>query len=123
MVYLLRMENGTVHPASSGTFINSAGETQHLTRKSLTIEVLETWKSPRSGATYPSRWRIKVVPLSIDLGIISNLADQEMHTPASTNIIYWEGSVSIAGTRHGNAVKGSGYVEMTGYALPFDAPF
>ncbi len=122
MIYLLRMENGTVHPASSGTFIDPAARTQHLTRESLNIEVLETWKSPRSGAAYPSRWRVKVVPLSIDLTISSNLADQELHTPASTNIIYWEGSVSIGGTRRGNPVKGNGYVEMTGYATAFDAP-
>jgi predicted secreted hydrolase len=40
------------------------------------------------------------------------IADQEMHI----SIVYWEGAVEIAGTSNGAPVKGSGYVEMTGYA-------
>ena len=29
---------------------------------------------------------------------------------------YWEGAIDIAGKRNGGAVKGLGYLEMTGYA-------
>ncbi|MGD2271725.1 MAG: lipocalin-like domain-containing protein [Desulfobacterales bacterium] len=122
MVYFLRQKDGTYNAASSGTFVDTAGNSRHLTRQEITIEVLDTWKSPLSGGIYPSRWRLTVLPLAMDLSITSNLADQEMQTTASTGITYWEGSVSITGTAAGNKVGGAGYVELTGYAKPFDAP-
>jgi predicted secreted hydrolase len=37
-------------------------------------------------------------------------------------VVYWEGSVSIEGTRAGRPVTGQGYVELTGYDKTFDAP-
>ena len=36
---------------------------------------------------------------------------------------YWEGAVSIEGSRAGVAVNGYGYVEMTGYAGSFEGEF
>jgi predicted secreted hydrolase len=122
MIYLLRQKDGTYNAASSGTFVDTTGNSRHLTREEFKIDVLDTWKSPDSGGTYPSRWRLKVLPLSMDLSITSNLADQEMQTAASTGVTYWEGSVSLTGTTKGVKVDGVGYVELTGYAKAFDAP-
>jgi predicted secreted hydrolase len=48
--------------------------------------------------------------------------DQEMRTFDSTGITYWEGSVDVRGIAGGRAIEGKGYVELTGYAQPFDAP-
>jgi predicted secreted hydrolase len=48
------------------------------------------------------------------------MPDQEMRTPQSTNVTYWEGSVSVSGTIDRQRVKGQGYVELTGYAKPLD---
>ena len=79
-------------------------------------------QSPVSKAVYPSRWRLQIFPYSLDLTVISNLLDQEMQTLKSTGVTYWEGSVAIIGTNAGQAIKGQGYVELTGYAKPFDAP-
>ena len=62
------------------------------------------------------------MPLSIDLIISPSLLDQEMKTFESTGITYWEGSVDVNGTAEGHAIEGKGYVELTGYAEPFDAP-
>ena len=45
-----------------------------------------------------------------------------MRTLGSTGVTYWEGSVSIDGTKNDNPVTGDGYVELTGYAGAFDAP-
>ena len=56
------------------------------------------------------------------VGVTANLNDQEMHTPRSTGIVYWEGSVRTTGTRGEAPIEGVGYVELTGYASPFDAP-
>ena len=120
MFYLLRTEDGTLHPASSGTIIDPRGESTHLDREDISVSVLDRWKSPASGAVYPSRWRFKLNSLDIDLDITSNLADQEMRTTKTSGTTYWEGSVSVKGHANREPVSGKGYVELTGYAKVFD---
>ena len=122
MIGLLRTENGALHPMSSGTFIDSDGQTRHLTNSDFKLTVLDTWKSRHSKAHYPAKCRIEVAPLSLDLVLTSNLPDQEMITLATTGVIYWEGSVAIKGSKGSQAIDGAGYVELTGYATAFDAP-
>ena len=122
MIFLLRKDKGGLHPASSGTFIDPAGRVRHLASGDFKVTVLDTWKSRQSKARYPARWRMQIAPLSIDLTIRSNLPDQEMRTLGSTGMNYWEGSVSIAGSKNREPVTGVGYVELTGYAGKFDAP-
>ncbi len=120
MIYLLRQKAGGNSPASSGTFVKPSGETVGLSNRDFQIEVVEKWKSPRSGATYPSRWRIRVIPLNLDLAVVPSLSDQELITEKSTRVTYWEGSVSVTGRSGQSPVSGVGYVEMTGYARPFN---
>lgn len=122
MVYLLRRKDGALSGVSSGTFVDISGKVIHLPFNSFKVDGLETWKSVRSGACYPSRWRLRVFSLSLDLTIVPNLADQEMRTSESTGVTYWEGSISFHGNSKGKPVKGQGYVELTGYEKPFDAP-
>lgn len=122
MIYLLRQRDGAYSPASSGTLVKADGRTLHLPRVMFSVEVLEQWKSPVSGAIYPAKWRLQIPHLEIDLTIHPNLANQEMRTPESTQITYWEGSVSARGMRQGRPWTGAGYVELTGYAKAFDAP-
>ncbi len=122
MLFGLRQKDGTWHSASSGTFVEASGTARHVSRDEIVVEVLSTWKSPRSKASYPAAWRLHVPSLALDLSIRPNLADQELETQASTGVTYWEGSVSFDGTRQGKSVRGLGYVELTGYARPFDAP-
>ena len=85
------------------------------------INVLDTWKSRHSKARHPSRWRLQIEPLAIDVNIIPNLPDQELRTPGSTGVTYWEGTVLVEGRKEGRSVKGQGYVELTGYAGAFNA--
>jgi len=122
MIYLLRQKKGGYSPVSGGTFVRASGESSHLSREDFRVEVLDTWKSTHTGARYPSRWRLRVHPAQLDITITSNLEDQEMLTPNTTGVTYWEGSVSITGTARGRPVRGVGYVELTGYDRPFDAP-
>ena len=122
MIYFLRKSNGELSPASSGTFVDADGNTRYLVQHEIRVKVLDTWESPNSGAVYPARWRLILIPLSMDLTVISNMADQEMQTPQSTNITYWEGNVSVMGTTRGRPINGQGYAELTGYAKPLDAP-
>jgi predicted secreted hydrolase len=122
MVFLLRTATGELHTASSGTYINADGITRPIAHAEIKVEVLDTWRSKQSHARYPARWRMQIAPMAIDARITSNLPDQEMRTPGSTGVTYWEGSVSIDGTKNEHPVKGEGYVELTGYAGSFDAP-
>ena len=122
MLFQLRNENGDLHPASSGTFIDPAGRSRHLSIEDFNIEVLDQWKSPKSSAVYPVRWRVTVFPLAIQLTVAANMSDQEMQTPGSTGVTYWEGSVAVNGSVASRIVQGQGYVELTGYAKSFTAP-
>jgi predicted secreted hydrolase len=120
MIYLLRHPDGSFSEASSGTFVKPNGESIHLTPADFRVHMLNYWTSRRSGANYPARWRIHVLPLELELTIDPNLPDQELMTTRSTQVTYWEGSVSVSGRTKGKMVEGVGYVEMTGYAKPFN---
>lgn len=122
MVFGLRQKDGSWHGASSGTFVDASGTARRLARDEFSVDVLSFWKSPRSKATYPSEWRLRVPALALDLHLKPHVADQELETGSSTGVTYWEGSIGCRGTRDGAPVEGAGYAELTGYVRPFDAP-
>jgi len=111
MLYRLRKKDGTADPASSGTLIGPSGETRPLNLADFTIEDVGEWRSPRSGARYPERWRLRIPSEDLDLEVRPLLADQEL----DVSFRYWEGAVGLEGTRRGRPVQGRGYVELTGY--------
>ncbi len=111
MFYALRARGGGRDPHSAGTWLETSGQTRLLRDPQVDVEVLDHWKSAR-GTVYPSRWRIRVPSLALELSVRPVLADQELTgTPA-----YWEGAVDVAGTRAGQKLGGRGYVELVGYA-------
>ena len=112
MVFQIRKADGSVDPFSSGTLIAPDGSTRHLSHDDFEIGVSATWRSPRSGATYPARWTVEVPAADLTLQIEPYLADQELNV----SYTYWEGAVRISGEQAASAISGSGYVEMTGYA-------
>ena len=116
MLYRLRRADGRSDPASSGTWVDREGRSRHLTLDDIHVEVLDRWTSPHSGASYPSRWRVSVTPLHAAFEVTPLLADQELRTPRSTGVTYWEGAVRITGTLDAAQTTGRGYVELTGYA-------
>jgi predicted secreted hydrolase len=116
MIYLLRLKDGSVEPASSGTLVEQDGTPRHLKLAEISVSVLNRWKSPRSGGEYPSRWRIRIPSEGIDLTVAPMVSDQELNTQNSTGITYWEGAVAGKGTSGGKAVSCDGYGELTGYA-------
>lgn len=111
MLYRLRRQDGSADPSSSGTLIGRRGESRRLKLGAFELEPLDTWESPRSGARYPSRWRVRIPSEDLELTLTPLLRDQELEV----SIRYWEGAVEAAGTRRGRPVRGRGYVEMTGY--------
>jgi predicted secreted hydrolase len=122
MVYLFRTQAGGIHAASSGTYIKADGTVRKLFKEDIRVNVKDIWQSKLSKARYPVRWQLRIAPLGIDLKVDAKFVDQEMRTLDSTGVTYWEGSVAVAGSKNGQSIKGEGYVELTGYAKPFDAP-
>jgi predicted secreted hydrolase len=112
MLYQLRRRDGRIDPASDGTFIGPAGEASHFGADGFSVAVLDHWRSPKTGAVYPSRWRLRVPAEGLDLAVVPLLAGQEL----DLSFRYWEGAVAVSGVRRGARVTGRGYVELTGYA-------
>ena len=101
---------------SSGSLITSDGHVIPIRGDQMQIRALRQWHSKKSGATYPMKWSITIPSLRIALAIDPLLDDQELITRGSTHVTYWEGAVDVEGSFDGVAVRGEGYVEMTGYA-------
>lgn len=116
MLYLMRRKDGTIDPHASGTLARADGSTRHLNLNDYHVEVLERWKSAKSGANYPMKWKVAVPSEQIELEISPAFPDQELITDRSTRVTYWEGAVQVAGSVRNKPIKGAGYVEMTGYA-------
>jgi len=118
MVYRIRRRDGTIEPASGGTWIRADGSAVPLTGDEITVAVLDHWQSPQSRGSYPARWRLAVPSADVAVEIVPTVPHQELLTHRSTQVTYWEGSVTVTGERAGRPVRGLGYVELTGYATP-----
>jgi predicted secreted hydrolase len=115
MLYQMR-SGDTALLDTDGTFVAVDGATTALEGGDFTAVPTGSWTSPASGAIYPSGWRIEAPSLGLALELTPSLLDQELITTASTGETYWEGEVTVTGTREGKTVSGLGYVELTGYA-------
>ncbi len=122
MVYQLRNGKGEPSPFSSGTFVEKDGTHTAITADDFSIERLDTWTSPNTGAEYPSRWRLKVPNRKLELEITPVLQDQELDTRGTTMIVYWEGSCRVKGVADGKETAGRAYVELVGYDRSHEAP-
>lgn len=111
MLYQMRRRDGSRDPFSSGTLVSPDGTVVHLKRDDYTLEPRETWRSPKSGAVYPIRWQVTIPSQHLSFEVKAAMADQELHTPRSTGVTYWEGAVDIVGNG-----TGRGYMELTGYS-------
>ena len=76
----------------------------------------EQWHSPESGQQYPVGWKISVPSMQLELTERTPLKQQELFSKDPISPSYWEGAVTYTGTMRSRAVKGVGYLEMTGYA-------
>jgi predicted secreted hydrolase len=110
MFYSLRNRDGSRSSHSAGTWVDANGRVQQLSADQVGIDVRDHWTSSHGGE-YPSRWRVRVPVLSLDVEARPVLPDQELQTHPR----YWEGAVDVRGTRDGRATSGRGYVELVGY--------
>jgi predicted secreted hydrolase len=77
------------------------------------FNVLRTWKSPRTGTTYPVSVLVRANGMEVRLEPLMD--DQELDARASTGTIYWEGAVTAFRDK---TPVGRGYLELTGYWRP-----
>jgi len=111
MFYQLRRKDGQPDSNSSGSFILSDNTKISLKEHDVTIKNLDSWKSPHSKITYPSRWHLLAPAQDLDIEVVPLLNDQELNV----SYRYWEGAVSVKGTKNGKPISGQGYVELAGY--------
>ena len=116
MLFEIRRRDGSIDPRSSGTMIEATGGPTHLSYEDFSLVPAKTWRSPNSGASYPIAWKIELPRYGLRLNVTAAFEDQELRTPESTRVTYWEGSVEIEGSAEDKKIRGRGYLEMTGYA-------
>jgi len=144
MLYRLRRKDGSEDPYSSGTYVDAAGRSVHLSKREFSvapgrledgkgvergnvqsgkiqpgrIQQGKIWTSPITGAHYPVEWVVQIPSIGLDVALSTRLPDQELSAKVHSAPVYWEGAVDIGGTSKNKPVKGVGYLEMTGYAGP-----
>jgi predicted secreted hydrolase len=111
MFYQLRRKDGQRDSNSSGSYILADNTKLSLKDHDVIITTLDSWKSRHSAITYPSRWRLSVPNQDLELEVVPLINDQELNV----SYRYWEGAVSINGTKNGKLITGQGYVELAGY--------
>lgn len=115
MFFVLRNNKGFIRNHLGGTYIDKKGKIVNLRQENSEIETTSHWKSPHTGILYPSGWRMKIKRLELDVDIIPEVKDQELHTRTFIPTAYWEGACSVKGTKKGRKITGQSYVELTGY--------
>jgi predicted secreted hydrolase len=109
MAFRIRTANGETRWAG-GSLRDGEGRAQILSPSDIRFTPLRSWKSPRTGITYPVAWRLQAGARELELAPLMD--DQENDARLSTGAIYWEGA--IRAYESGRAV-GRGYLELTGY--------
>lgn len=110
MYYQLREKDGS-SKQSQGSWVNPQSKKKTIERDDILIKVLDRWTSKYSKAKYPVAWQLKIPSENLDITIKAAMNNQEHEFQFS----YWEGAVTISGTHNFKAIKGKGYVELTGY--------
>lgn len=87
---------------------------RRLQPKDLKLEGLNTWTSVRTFSAYPTRWRLTVESMGIDLTLKATVEDQEFMSLIAKPA-FWEGRVDVDGTFAGAPITGRGFVERNGF--------
>lgn len=112
MAFQIRGKDGRRIWAYAG-LRDASGNMTLFAPEEVNFEPQRTWRSPRTGATYPVAMRIRTGPTEWLLTPLQD--DQELDSRESVGAVYWEGAVTV--NRDGTPA-GRGYFEMTGYVKP-----
>lgn len=114
MAFRIRANDGTTF-WTAGTWRAPGGSAQYFSGDAVAFTPRRTWRSTRSGASYPVEMDVRVGERSWKLAPLMD--DQELDARSSTGTLYWEGAVRLSGA----GATGRGYLELTGYSerVPF----
>ncbi|AKF05864.1 polyprenyl synthetase family protein [Sandaracinus amylolyticus] len=85
------------------------------THEAFTLEASGRFVSTRTFNEYPTAWRLRAPDARVDLELVAPVDDQEFITVLSEPA-FWEGRVEVRGTIAGEAVRGVGFVERSGFS-------
>lgn len=111
MYYQLRNKDGSISDFTTGSIIDPVGNKIVVEEGEVDLTVLGTWRSPHSGAEYPSKWKMSIPRHNLELELQTLFPDQEM----DVSVRYFEGALGISGMMKGERISGHGFIEMTGY--------
>jgi len=112
MAFRIRDKSGGTFWAA-GTLRGTDGKARTFSPDRVRLLPLRSWRSPRTGVTYPVAMR--VIADETELVLEPLFDDQELDSRATTGTLYWEGAVRASAV--GREV-GRGYLELTGYGAP-----
>jgi predicted secreted hydrolase len=96
---------------AGGTWRRPDGRIERYGPGDIAFDAVRTWRSPRTGVTYPVEMRVRAGAMTTTLAPLFD--DQELDARATVGTVYWEGAVRAAAP-----LAGRGYLELTGYAAP-----
>jgi predicted secreted hydrolase len=117
MAYRMRLENGATDRFSTLAWVDAKGVAQQFAPEHFTWRALQQWKSPHTGAEYPSGVEITTIDpnsgAKATLRLVPFAVDQEL-TGGLGGVAYWEGACRVLD--EGGKEIGSAFLELTGYA-------
>ena len=111
MIFQVREESGDHF--RTALWVGSDGLQHSIPEEFISMQPKSWWRSTKSGIEYPIEWDLSLKPpnFEIRLTVKSKIPNQEI----TEGFIYYEGSVSVEGTRSSKTLSGQGYMELTGY--------
>ncbi len=107
MLCRVRDKEGISNGFGFGSLSYSDGRIRILSETQFQLSPTGYWQSPATGKRYPLNWEISIPSEHLLLVAAPVIPNQE-HTHMTT---YWEGAVRYTGKN----IKGTGYIELTGY--------
>ena len=111
MYYQIRSTDPELLPQTTGSLVAPNGQKRDLNQDEVRMDVLEYWTSPYTGARYPVQWILAIPSEELEIDVATVFDDQEM----TVSVQYYEGALQVSGKFRDKAIKGNGYIEMTGY--------
>ncbi len=115
MFFALHDKRGLNHCHMGGSYIDENSKVTKLSPKEVKITRTGTWKSKKTGITYPSGWLMNVPKIKLTAKITPCIPEQEVDSLYTSAVSYWEGACDVSGKKAGTPIKGQSYVELVGY--------
>ncbi|GAA6142052.1 lipocalin-like domain-containing protein [Hydrogenophaga sp. 5NK40-0174] len=112
--FRLRRTDGSTVWAGGSWRANGSSTATSFAATEVNWTPLSHWRSDRTQASYPVRWRVDTPAGTFVVKALVN--DQELDSRQSTGTVYWEGLSALYDSSGAGEPLGMGYLEMTGYA-------